>query len=185
MTNKVVKYTLADNSHYPTVYESKDNDVYVNSNILVSDIEYTEAARNSAVIRQNTFDLDMTKDIVLKSTFSTVTGFSETVNLEYNVTLSPQGGNNWNVIAKANEQPVSEYMVATYGTEMFDNWVIFKINGVEKGRKDDWLTGWTELGTHAITWNGTDALTLEFDASQKNLNDSTCQMAPVIKFEIT
>ena len=72
MTSKTVKYTLYQNAEAPTTWSSSDNDVTVTNDgtthIVVSDLDHT-SSRSADVIRQGTFDLDLTKDMNFNARF--------------------------------------------------------------------------------------------------------------------
>ena len=187
MTSKTVKYTLYQNAEAPTLWSSSDNDVTVTNDgtthIVVSDLDHT-SSRSGDVIRQGTFDLDLTKDTTFNSRFYTSIEGNEIVSI-YNVVLSPQGGTSYNLVASINETTDSTTLEDSIDNDSFDDWIKFKLNGVEKHSSDTFVTGEKQMGTHAHTWNGSDALSFEIEANQRNIDDSSYQTAFSVKFDIT
>lgn len=187
MTSKTVKYTIYENTEAPTTWSNSDNDVTVvndgTTHIVISDLDHT-TSRSGNVVRQGTFDLDLTKDTTLNSKFFTNIGGEEIV-ASFNVVISPQGGTSYNLVAKYVDETDSTTLEDAVENDSFDDWCKFKINGVTKHTLDSLSVSEQQLGTHAHTWNGSDALSIEYEASQRNIDDSSYQTAFSVKFDIT
>ena len=187
MTSKTVKYTVYENTEAPTTWSNSDNDVTIvndgTTHIITSDLDYT-TARDGNVVRQGTFDLDLTKDMNFNARFYTSISGEEIVS-SVNIVISPQGGNNYNLIARFLTETVSTILEDSIENDSFDDWCKFKINGVLKHSIDSITHGTQELGTHAHTWNGSDALSFEYEANQRNIDDSSYNTAFSVKFDIT
>ena len=65
MTEKTLTVTLKENAKYTDLYTNSDVDFYVNSSIIVSDLNHLEV-RTGDVVRAVTHDFDFSSDVLFK-----------------------------------------------------------------------------------------------------------------------
>lgn len=181
MTEKTLTVTLKENAKYSDLYTNSDVDFYVNSSIIASDLNHLEV-RTGDVVRAVTHDFDFSSDVLLKMHATADTPKGTTVPAELHITLSPQGGENYNVscVWKENSSGADE----TYFNDIITSTGNFKINGVSKQSKTTEI-GDNNFGTHAITWNGSDALTFLFELSQTDSQDANMEHSTNTEFKIS
>lgn len=181
MTQKTYTVTLKENAKFASSYTNSDVDFYVGSNIIASDLNHHDV-RAGDVVRAVTHDFDFTSNVVLKMVASATTERNTTVVGELYVTMAPQGGNNFNITCLNKEE--SSGADETYFDEKITSSAVFKINGVAKHTKDATAIGDNDYGTHAITWNGSDALTFTFELTQTDSN-ADVEHATTTEFKIS
>ena len=181
MTEKTYTVTLKEKTNYATEYSNSDIDFYVGSTIIASDLDHA-GVRSGDVVRQVTHDFDFTQNVVLKMNGTMTTPNSTNVPGELLVTLSPQGGTSYNVSCSWAENITGT--AEDYFNDNINATGAFSINGVVKSSKTT-IVGNNDFGTHAITWNGSDALTFLMSLDQQDLIDSTIAHTTDVEFKIS
>ena len=180
MTDKTYTITLKQNADFINSYKGYDCDFYVNSSVIASDIDHSGVVSGD-IVRSVNHTFDFSSDVVMKGNFTFTNDANAPVPAILTVTMSPTGGTGYNITATWNEDisGASE----TYFNDYVNASATFKINGVAKwsGATN---VGNNSFGTHAITWNGGDALTFTTELYQQDLNDSTLQHTTDVEFKI-
>tara|TARA_B100000900_G_scaffold403973_1_gene411722 strand:+ start:1315 stop:1860 length:546 start_codon:yes stop_codon:yes gene_type:complete len=180
MTDKTYTITLKENENFIGGYNGYDCDFYVNSSVIASDIDHS-GVKSGDIVRSVNHTFDFSQDVVMKGNFVFTSMANATVPAILTITMSPTGGTGYNVTANWNED------ISGASETYFDSYInasaSFKINGVAKwsGATN---VGNNSFGTHAINWNGGDALTFTTELYQQDLNDSTLEHTTDVEFKI-